>query len=147
MSLISAGFMWSWKTWKSHGIWMSDFQASRGEVMEILKKKCKKSPKMEIYHKKWHSGQMQNVIFLVRFLYTRTDPFCVQGWVLKGHGISSFYHGKFMEKSFNLKAQKEHEPGGGVLSGKVGTEMCGPDRVLFRPLRFTNGPFFIWKLV
>ena len=36
---------------------------------------------------------------------------------------------------------------GGVLSGKVGTGMCGPDRVLFRPLRFTNGPFFIWKLV
>ena len=34
-------------------------------------------------------------------------------------------------------------PGGGVLSGKVGTEMCGPDRVLFRPLRFSNGPFLI----
>ena len=32
---------------------------------------------------------------------------------------------------------------GGVLSGKVGTGMCGPDRVLFRPLRFSNGPFFI----
>ena len=32
---------------------------------------------------------------------------------------------------------------GGVLSGKVGTGMCGPDRVLFRALRFTNGPFFI----
>ena len=31
----------------------------------------------------------------------------------------------------------------GVLSGKVGTGMCGPDRVPFRPLRFTNGPFFI----
>ena len=31
----------------------------------------------------------------------------------------------------------------GVLSGKVGTGMCGPDRVLFRPLRFSNGPFFI----
>ena len=30
-------------------------------------------------------------------------------------------------------------PGGGVLSGKVGTEMCGPDRVLFRALRFING--------
>ena len=36
---------------------------------------------------------------------------------------------------------------GGVLSGKVGTGMCGPDRVLFRALRFCNGPFFIWKLV
>ena len=33
--------------------------------------------------------------------------------------------------------------GGGVLSGKVGTGMCGPDRVPFRPLRFTNGLFFI----
>ena len=32
---------------------------------------------------------------------------------------------------------------GEVLSGKVGTGMCGPDRVPFRPLRFTNGPFFI----
>ena len=32
---------------------------------------------------------------------------------------------------------------GGVLSGKVGTGMCGPDRVLFWPLRFSNGPFFI----
>ena len=31
----------------------------------------------------------------------------------------------------------------GVLSGQVGTGMCGPDRVLFRPLRFINGPFFI----
>ena len=36
--------------------------------------------------------------------------------------------------------------GGGVLSGKVGTGMCGPDRVLFRPLRFTNGPFFYLKI-
>ena len=35
------------------------------------------------------------------------------------------------------------KPGGGVLSGKVGTGMCGPDRVLFRALRFCNGPFFI----
>ena len=30
---------------------------------------------------------------------------------------------------------------GGIYSGKVGTGMCGPDRVHFRPLRFTNGPF------
>ena len=29
----------------------------------------------------------------------------------------------------------------GALSVKVGTWICGPDRVLFRPLRFTNGPF------
>ena len=34
-------------------------------------------------------------------------------------------------------------PGGGVLSGKGGTAMCGPDRVLLRSLMFTNGPFFI----
>ena len=34
-----------------------------------------------------------------------------------------------------------YSTGGGVLSGKVGTGMCGPDRVLFRPLRFTNCPF------
>ena len=34
----------------------------------------------------------------------------------------------------------------GVLSGKVGTGMCGPDRVLFRPLRFSNGPFFYLKI-
>ena len=39
-----------------------------------------------------------------------TDPVCAQGWVLKGHGISLFYHGKVMEKSWNLKAQKEHVP-------------------------------------
>ena len=39
-----------------------------------------------------------------------------------------------------------HENPGGVLSGKVGTGMCGPDRVLLQPLRFTNGPFFIWKI-
>ena len=32
---------------------------------------------------------------------------------------------------------------GGVLSGKVGTGMCGPDGVLFRALRFCNGPFFV----
>ena len=24
--------------------------------------------------------------------------------------------------------------------------MCGPDRVLFRPLRFTNGPLFYLKI-
>ena len=36
-----------------------------------------------------------------------------------------------------------NELGGGVVSGKVGTGMCGPDRAPFRPLRFTNGPFFI----
>ena len=35
----------------------------------------------------------------------------------------------------------------GVLNGKVGTGMCGPDRVLFPPLRFTNGNLFIWKVV
>ena len=34
-------------------------------------------------------------------------------------------------------------PGGGVLSGKVGTGKNGPDRVPFRPPGFTNGPFFI----
>ena len=38
------------------------------------------------------------------------DPFCAQSWVLKGYGISVFYHRKVMEKSWNLKAQKEHEP-------------------------------------
>ena len=37
-------------------------------------------------------------------------------------------------------------PGGGVLTGKVGTGMCGPDRVLFRPLGFSNGPFFYLKI-
>ena len=40
------------------------------------------------------------------------------------------------------KKDLESKPGG-VLSGKVGTGMCGPDRVPFLPLRFTNGPFFI----
>ena len=29
----------------------------------------------------------------------------------------------------------------GVLGGKVDTGMCGPDRVPFQPLRFTNGTF------
>ena len=39
-------------------------------------------------------------------------------------------------------------PGGGVLSGKVGTGMCGPDRVLFFGLSgLPMAPFFIWKLV
>ena len=53
---------------------------------------------MEIYHKKQHSGQTQNVIFSVIFLNAhRTDPVCAQGWVLKGHGISLFYHGKVMK--------------------------------------------------
>ena len=32
--------------------------------------------------------------------------------------------------------------GVGVLSGKVGTEMCRPDRVPFQPFKFCNGPFF-----
>ena len=36
-----------------------------------------------------------------------------------------------------------HFPGGGVLSGKVDTGMCGLDRVPFRPLRFTNGSFYL----
>ena len=34
----------------------------------------------------------------------------------------------------------------GVLNGKVGTGMCGPDRVLFRPLRLNNNPFFHLKI-
>ena len=34
----------------------------------------------------------------------------------------------------------------GLLSGKMGTGMCGPDRVLFQPLRFSNGPFFHLKI-
>ena len=47
-----------------------------------------------------------------------------------------------------LKVKKQHKfcpymDGGGVRSGKVGTGMCGPDRGLFRPLRFINGPLFI----
>ena len=36
--------------------------------------------------------------------------------------------------------------GGGVLSGKVDTGMCGPGRVPFWPLRFTNGPLFFFYL-
>ena len=40
---------------------------------------------------------------------------------------------------------RNHYSPGGVLSGKVGTGMCGPDGVLFPPLRFTNGPLFIWN--
>ena len=35
----------------------------------------------------------------------------------------------------------------GVLSGKVGTGMCGPDRAPFRPLGFTNGLFFYLKII
>ena len=31
--------------------------------------------------------------------------------------------------------------GGGVISGKMGTGMHGPERVPFQPLRFTNDPF------
>ena len=34
--------------------------------------------------------------------------------------------------------------GGGVLSGKVSTGMCGPDRVLFWPLRYIPmAPFYL----
>ena len=42
-----------------------------------------------------------------------------------------------------LTNERGNRRGGGVLvlSGKVGTGICGPDRVLFRPLRLTNGPF------
>ena len=43
-------------------------------------------------------------------------------------------------------AEPEMNPGAeGVLSGKVGTGMFGPDRVLFQPLRFTNGPLFLFE--
>ena len=67
VAVLHSGFMRSWKTWKSHGIWMTDFQVWRShENFE----KCKKSWKMEMYHKKWHSGSTQNVIFLVIFWYT-----------------------------------------------------------------------------
>ena len=48
----------------------------------------------------------------------------------------SYCHGKVSRNMY----------GRGVLSGKVGTLMCGPDGVLFRPLRFTNGPFFYLKI-
>ena len=34
----------------------------------------------------------------------------------------------------------------GVLCGKVGTWMCGPDRVPFWLLRFTNGPLLYLKI-
>ena len=43
-------------------------------------------------------------------MHMRRTLFCAQGWVLKDDGISLFYHEKVMEKSWNLKAQKEHEP-------------------------------------
>ena len=36
---------------------------------------------------------------------------------------------------------------GGVLSGKAGTGMCGPDMMPFRPLRFTNGLFLFENLL
>ena len=91
---------------------MSDFQAwrSHGNL-----KKCEKSwqshGKMKIYHKNDILGQTQNVTFQVIFLNAHaTYPFCAQGCVLKGHGISLFYHGKVLEKSWNFKAQKEYEP-------------------------------------
>ena len=35
--------------------------------------------------------------------------------------------------------------GGGVLSGKVGMGMCGPNRVPFRPLRLYRWPLFYLK--
>ena len=44
------------------------------------------------------------------------------------------------------KTTKNVGSGRGVLGGKVVTGMSGPDRVLFRPLRFTNGPFFYLKI-
>ena len=33
----------------------------------------------------------------------------------------------------------------GGTFGKVGMGMCGPDKVLFWSLRFTNGPFFLFE--
>ena len=39
--------------------------------------------------------------------------------------------------------KKGQRLGGGVVSEKVSTQMYGPDRVPFRLLRFTNGPFLI----
>ena len=53
---------------------------------------------------------MQNLIFQVKSYAHATDPVCAQGWILKGHGISLFYHVKVMEKLWNLKAKKQHEP-------------------------------------
>ena len=35
---------------------------------------------------------------------------------------------------------------GGILSGKVGMGRCGQDRVHFRRPRFTNDPFFYFKV-
>ena len=34
----------------------------------------------------------------------------------------------------------------GVLSGKVGTGMCGPDRVLFLAFQFYQWPLFYLKI-
>ena len=47
-----------------------------------------------------------------------------------------------MRQRVEKRVKENDQDTRGVLSGKVGTGMCGPDRVLFRALRFCNGPLF-----
>ena len=90
--------------------------------------------------------------------FLKYDPCLYQflHWILRSHRYTrrlilrpiSAAHPRinlFTKKPPGQNAQARG--GGGVLSGKVGTGMCSLDRVLFRALRFCNGPFFIWKLV
>ena len=57
--------------------------------------------------------------------------------------ISAIFSSDWRKAEFLAGGNTPFARGGGVLSGKVGTGMCGPDRVLFQALRFCNGPFFI----
>ena len=64
-----------------------------------------------------------------------------QPFALFSHKLVTKYKSASQKCCFALETR-----GGGVLSGKVGTGMCGPDRVLFRPLRFSNCPLFYLKI-
>ena len=66
--VVWSGFMQSWKTWKSHGIWMTDFQAWRSHGN--LQKMTKVMEKWKCTFKKWHSGPTKYVILLVIFWCT-----------------------------------------------------------------------------
>ena len=76
----------------------------------------------KIYIKK-HSSLLRIVIY-------NTNQYISPGLHLPRVSLTSLvYH----------RANWAREQSPGVLSGKVGTRMCGPDRVPFRSLRFTNG--------
>ena len=85
-------------------------------------------------------GPILDPIFIEFETRTCTNP--QLQWILSP-GSEHYSHSFEISIEVLRYRQTTTTPGGGVLSGKVGTGMCGPDRVLFRALRFCNGPFFI----